>query len=120
MIAALRRWWTWLTAEALPPTTGRTVNYTSSRWGHKIHRWDTWNSSTRTLHPSRVTSLPGRWYIMGHGPLIGGRLWTGDVITSRMESGRVGRFLVLEARYLPDPPDMFRAVVTWLGYEETT
>lgn len=114
MIAWLRRWWAWLWADALPPATGRTFDYTRSAWGHKIHRWDTVQLS--------VGESPGRWFIIGHGPAYltsyAGHLWTGDVLLSRMESGRVGRFMVLEARYFPDPPDMFRAIVTWLGYEE--
>ncbi len=109
----LRRLWRWYEAEPLPKPTGRVFDFTRSSWGHKIHRWDTVQLS--------IGTSPGRWYIIGHGPYLrayAGKLWIGDVILSHMESGKVGRFMVLEARYFPDPPDMFRAIVTWLDYEE--
>lgn len=82
-----------------PKPTTREINiWEHTGWGNSIE----WNDyQKRKLH--------------GH---LQNRPQLGDIINSKMESGKVGQFVVVEVHYMRDPPDMFFCVVEDLGYKE--
>lgn len=67
-------------------------------WGDAIN-WTDWDE--RTIHGHLTPS-----------PKIG------DEVQAKMQSGKIGRFEIIEIRYMSDPKDMFFATVKDLGYVE--
>lgn len=80
--------------------TGVTHDYTKSCWGHTLH------------------GPAGTWTLSGHGPLFGPTIKEGDWIRARLQSGRIGRLLVIRVQYCRDPEDMWMANYVNDGYEE--
>ena len=68
-----------------------------SEWGNRVS-WTDWHARE----------------IDGH--LLG--IKKGDEIRSKMESGKIARFVVIEITYCSDPSDMFFGKVKDLGYED--
>jgi hypothetical protein len=73
-------------------------DFTVSYWGHAIH-------DISDLH------------ICGHSTPVPKNC---DVILRRMQSGKVGRFQLLNLERFGDPKDMWSADVKPLGYKEVT
>lgn len=77
--------------------TGRIINlWEHAGWGDSIMFYD-WEKRR----------------LVGH---LGKRPKIGDEIRSKMESGKIGRFLVSEVEYCRDPNDMFFCTVKDLKY----
>jgi hypothetical protein len=81
-------------------TTGSTC------WGHAI-AMKTGGTSQGDL---------GKW--LGHGPRNASPIVVGDQLAVTMNSGKVGLFMVEKIEYYRDPPDMWKADVRWLSYED--
>ena len=76
--------------------TGNIYNMWEDKgWGNRIS-WTDWNGRE----------------IDGH--LLG--MKKGDEIRSKMESGKIARFVITEIQYCSDPQDMFFGKVKDLGY----
>lgn len=82
-----------------PKLTGRQINlWEHTEWGDSIYFMD---FSKRK--------------VAGH---LYDRPEVGDIINSKMTSGKIGQFLVTDVEYMADPPDMFFCNVSDIGYKE--
>jgi hypothetical protein len=80
----------------------KTHDYTEQFWGHAIS----------SFHKKSDTVLS----MMGHGDGIK----KGDLLTMKMQSGRIGKFKVLTVSYFSDPSDMWQLDAEFQGYQEAT
>lgn len=79
----------------------KTHNYINQHWGWALHMINTTdNGKTYTL--------------CGHG--IG--IEKGDFILMKMESGKIGKFKIMEIKYFSDPYDMWSGKIRPIGYVE--
>lgn len=78
--------------------------------GHEINMWQHtgWGNSIFWLNYERRQ-------IYGH---LMDKPQPGDLINSRMDSGKVAQFLVVDVEYMRDPPDMFFCTVSDFGYTD--
>ena len=67
-------------------------------WGNSI-RWLDWDNRRLSGHLSTPPSV-------------------GDEVRSKMDTGKIARFLITAVKRLEDPPDMFFANVSDIGYLE--
>jgi hypothetical protein len=78
-----------------------TIDFIESHWGHAFN----------------VKSSPQPWIHYGYGFYSGGqllgtrRLRKGDVMLLKWESGRIGRFFIIDITHTKDPEDMFWAYI---------
>ena len=85
----------------------------------KRNRWK------RKYPNPKVYQLGGDWGCHISWVLMGMRIYghlprrpiPGDILLSSMQSGKIGRYRILDIEYYRDPPDMFSASTYWDGYE---
>lgn len=96
LLNSLKRW---LALDDTPKLEPRTITLSEHKsWGDDIF----WSS----FDERRLSG----W--MRERPAVG------DIIRAEMRSGHIARFRVTTVKLMSDPPDMFFATVTDLGYEE--
>lgn len=89
------------TQRKVPKITGRILLA-------KIH--STWGDEISFEEANEETKMIG---INGHSPY---HYKVGDVIVQRCESGKLGRFIIVEIRYMDDPTDQFFGTVGCIDY----
>lgn len=76
-----------------------------STWGNRIEFLN-WDQRTISGHYLNRLLASSRKY----------KIDVGDELQCKMETGKIGRFLVTEIKYESNPPDMFFGKVKDLGY----